>query len=352
VQGRDDAEKVKYFIKNAIEHWEVAYVLFIGNHHIVPRRVCHTNILSDVTINFTSELYYADIYDENGSFSSWDADGDGIYGEWYFGEKAEDNPIDLYPDMAVGRLPCKNSNEVQGVVNKIITYEQTAAASSWFKNIVAVGGDAFPEHEGNEGEIMTQNVLDVMTDFHPVKLWASAEYLGPFGLKIAGAINHGCGFLYMAGHGNTMVWAAEPQGSVGFFTIFHMPLLINNDKLPVCVTTGCHNNKIEKQSCWGWQLLKKPFGGSIATIGSTAIGYAGFEYGGGGIDWLELQFFTEYASGTEILGNMWQQAITSYLDHYPIDWDVPAGDNCAVDAKIVQEWIIIGDPSLKIGGYR
>ena len=29
-QGRDNPEKIKYFIKNAIEEWNIKYVLFIG----------------------------------------------------------------------------------------------------------------------------------------------------------------------------------------------------------------------------------------------------------------------------------------------------------------------------------
>ena len=41
-----------------------------------------------------SDLYYADVYDENGNFSSWDADGDSIYGEWN-GENSQDKKISL-----------------------------------------------------------------------------------------------------------------------------------------------------------------------------------------------------------------------------------------------------------------
>jgi len=43
--------------------------------------------------------------------------------------------------------------------------------------------------------------------------------------------------------------------------------------------------------------------------------------------------------------------ITAHLDTYPINWQSPAGSNSALDAKTVQEWILLGDPSLVIGGY-
>jgi len=54
---------------------------------------------------------------------------------------------------------------------------------------------------------------------------------------------------------------------------------------------------------------------------------------------------------TEILGEIWGNVIKNYLKTYPIDWNTPAGSNSALDAKTVQEWILLGDPSLKIGGY-
>ena len=52
-----------------------------------------------------------------------------------------------------------------------------------------------------------------------------------------------------------------------------------------------------------------------------------------------------------IIGDIWQNTLKKYLANYQIDWNLPAGLNCAIDAKMVQEWILIGDPSLKIGGY-
>ena len=46
-----------------------------------------------------------------------------------------------------------------------------------------------------------------------------------------------------------------------------------------------------------------------------------------------------------------RNAISGYLDRYPIDWDTPAAWDFAIDAKTVQQWVILGDPSLRIGGY-
>ena len=121
--GRDKAEKLKYFIKFAKDIWGIKYVLLVGDYRKIPiRYVYNSNNYPDFPEpKFVSELYYADIYDENGSFSSWDTDNDGIYGEW-IGDEAEDKNIDLYPDVCVGRLACRNVREVRIMVDKIIKY--------------------------------------------------------------------------------------------------------------------------------------------------------------------------------------------------------------------------------------
>ena len=87
-EGRDDAEKIKYFIKDAIEEWNITYVLLIGGRKgqrpgfYVPGRYV---ILDDGVADFPylSDTYYADIYKNNGTeFDDWDSNGDDIFGEW------------------------------------------------------------------------------------------------------------------------------------------------------------------------------------------------------------------------------------------------------------------------------
>jgi hypothetical protein len=371
VQGSDDQEKIKYFIKDAIETWDIAYVLFVGNFNQVPIRYCYNNdnYSNYPELKFISELYYADIYDENGNFSSWDSDGDGFYGEWD-GEVAEDKPINLTPDVCLGRLACYNVGEVETVVSKIINYEKKPADPSWFKRMVVVGGDTYEDFEGYEGEINNQRAIDEMDDsFTPIKLWASNGKLNEKGWSIIREINKGCGFWYLSGHGGAHIWVTytftPDRSRLGELTSYDLFFLFNLYKLPVCLVGGCHNSKfavptsIPKKSwnpftwfkeCWSWQLVSKPYGGSIATIGATGLSWYGVEYGGGGTDWLNVQFFKEYANDTVILGQIWKNAITNYIDTFPIDWETEFGGVSSIDAKTVQEWTLLGDPSLTIGG--
>jgi hypothetical protein len=147
-QGRDKPEKIKYFIKTAKEAWGISYVMLVGDFQTIPIRYVYNadNNTGWDEPCFISELYYADLYDKDQNFSSWDASNNGIYGEWY-GDVAKDPDIDLFPDVSVGRLACINEAEVRDMVRKIITYETTAYGQAWFHRFVVVAGDTYPESE-------------------------------------------------------------------------------------------------------------------------------------------------------------------------------------------------------------
>lgn len=369
-QGRDNQEKIKYFIKDVIENWGVIYVLFVGSADLVPVRYSYTNdnYPEYPEPKFISDLYYADIYDSSKGFSSWDNDDDDIFGEWV-GDFAEDGPIDLTPDVRLGRLACVDETEVQIVVSKIINYETKPADVSWFKRMVVVGGDTYSEYPGNEGEIYNQMALDVMDGFTPVKLWASTGTLTKKPWSIVREINKGCGFIYLSGHGNSKLWTTYSSGGhlVGNFRLFNMLFLFNQKKLPVCIVEGCQNSKFDMNSsnakggfwrvflswfnaCWSWRLVTVPHGGTIAAIGPTGLCWYSVEYDGAGSNWLSLQFFKEYASGERVLGEIWMRCIKGFLADNPIDWGTPSGSGSCIDSKTVQEWVLLGDPSLTIGG--
>ncbi|RLF29382.1 MAG: hypothetical protein DRN05_01900 [Thermoplasmata archaeon] len=380
-KGRDDAEKIKYFIKTAVEEWGVKYVLLVGGMKgqwgkwYVPVRYVHMD--DGWEDKFITDLYYADIYDSNGNFSTWDSDNDGIFGEWYE-DKAEDEGIDLYPDVCVGRLPCRNVFEVKIVVKKIIDYETKTFGKDWFGDMLVVAGDTYPESQnpnwtGYEGEYYAERALENMTGFNPVRLYASD---GSFSKQsdVIKALSKGCGFVYFVGHGNPTTWGNHPPNSTSFITglkVWSMYRLRNHGRFPVCVVSGCHNcqfdvsilrffNKTGRYrgeatpECWGWWLTRKIGGGAIATIGCTALGYTkedkiSFD---GGLNWLEVEFFRSYGQKhIHVLGETWAEAVSSYIDTFPIDWNSSAKNDSFIDAKVVESWNIIGDPSLMIGGY-
>ena len=171
--GVDKPEQIKYFIKDAIETEGITSVLLVGGLRNVvlskPRDnpnegskgwylpVRYTNLFDNPKFpletpvyydpGVISDLYYADIYGPNGTFSSWDPNGDGVFAAWGKPGVSNDTGIDMYPDVALGRLPCTSVAEVRTVVKKIITYETTTNGSAWFNKMTVVSGDGFLDQE-------------------------------------------------------------------------------------------------------------------------------------------------------------------------------------------------------------
>ena len=168
-EGTDEPEQIKYFIKDAIEQWGIKYVLLVGGLKSViyakPKDnancgvtgwhvpVRYSNLISGEP-GYLCDLYYMDIYKEGGEFDNWDSNGNGIFAEWSSEEGPPEDILDLYPDVAVGRLACRNIQEVRDVVNKIITYETTTYGSDWFERMMVVSGDGF----------LDQHDLDIQWD--------------------------------------------------------------------------------------------------------------------------------------------------------------------------------------------
>ena len=163
--GVDKPEQIKYFIKDSLETWGVKYVLLVGGLKSLiwanPREntnygakdwrvpVRYSNLL-DSEPGYISDLYYADIYKKDNNnesvFDNWDSNGDGIIA-YHKGPSTKNDKLDLYPDVSLGRLPCRTNDEVKNVVDKIINYESSLADPSWFKKMTVVSGDGFLDQE-------------------------------------------------------------------------------------------------------------------------------------------------------------------------------------------------------------
>ena len=359
--GRDNQEKIKYFIKNAIENWLTGSVLLVGGSNYVPARDTYVRIANDPQYGeevFVTDLYYADIYDSEGGFSSWDTNNNDRFGEYDWEGQYYDE-VDLYPDVYIGRLPATSGTQVTTAVNKIMYYENNPGyLQDWFANFVAIGGDTFVGDTNQilEGEYSNEKAIEIMNVFIPNRLWATNGKLGgvvPTGVaNIQTAINDGCGFVDFSGHGNTNIWATHPHENSniwiptpfppGGFRITNIQSLANGNKLPIVTVEACSTAKFNiDTNCFNWAFLYQNGGGAIGIFGATAIGYG---YGGtaviqGLIGKIGLDTYRGYRlDGATTLGGMWARSINRYIKSNMND-----GDH-----KTVREWILFGDPTLAI----
>lgn len=391
--GRDKPEQIKYFIKDALEAWDISYVLLVGgkrgqrNTWYIPPRYSNLDDWSDWDYHYLSDLYYADIYKADGTFEDWDSNGNGIFAEWSRDSEQKD-VLDLRPDVSVGRLACRNKLEVYTVVNKIITYETQTAGKPWFTHMIVAGGDTFPnpydEYEGEMEVKRSAMYMDAVVE-STTFLFASDETLTRR-TDLIRELNKGAGFVHLAGHGTPSIWSTHPPHDMDTWIdgigLADMLRLRNRNKLPIYVIGGCHTHKFDVTvqelckgvvtdglhyfspdredygafwlfewvpECIGWQLVSLRHGGAIATIGNTGLGYG--TPGNSTLDglggWLEPRFFHAIGiQGKTTLGEAHGQALIDYIDRDGVDVNKDR-----IDRKTVEQWVLLGDPSLKIGGY-
>lgn len=218
---------------------------------------------------------------------------------------------------------------------------------------------------------------------------------------ILNTLNKGSGFVFMSGHGSPNSWGDHYPGCPGnrqygsagslavtnikpwlpfvSFPLYPIDSLDNGEKLPVTIIGGCHNSQfnvsmvlgvldllpyyfprakelhmwchgVPVPECMGWRFVRSPDGGSIATIGNTGLGYGmpgKVLTIGGGDGWITIEFFRQYGEHNQnVLGQAHSQAITEYIKTFDMN-DLESGH-----PKSVQQWVLLGDPSLQIGGYK
>lgn len=399
-EGVDEPEKIKNFIMSAKEKWNITYVLIVGgltsytnaydkddcNHGSrdwnVPVR--YTNIVEGAEIGCPSDLYFSDIYKYDESkgktdFENWDPNFDVIFAEYYKHPGVQNDRLDLYPDVYLGRLACRNIFEVMLMVNKIINYEKAPANPSWFKRMVVIAGKTFDLYEGvPDGEVVCNTALDYMGDLidDPVTVYVSNNDTGgyrPTTDEIIEAFSQGAGYVNFQGHGNPIAWDTiwadgnYPKDWSGGLRLFNFWRLANGRRLPVVIVGGCHNalynvsiyktlhssefggdhwywtHGTPAPVCFSWGLCVIPYGGAIASTGCTGYGMG---YVGKPISLsseMESNFFYQIGQqGATTPGQAHGGSIRKFINENGLG---------QVEYHCITVFELFGDPSLHLGGY-
>jgi hypothetical protein len=355
--GRDLPEQIKYTMKDAIETNSISSVLLVGGVEKIPIRRSYVSLWGLEDDGMITDLYYSDIYDADGNFSSWDTNNNDKFGE-------SSDRVDLYPDVHLGRLACDSIQEVNITVDKIIHYETETYGSEWFNTMIFIGGNTFRWSPGNDGEKNNEIIMGIMSQFTPKIIWTSK---GNFNRQtISNTITDGAGFLDYSGHGFEHGMGTFTSSGLRMkqYLTSYIKDQKNGYKLPIIFFDACLTAKIDyilqdtlnyskiknivtfivkalgvntsqRIPCYAWSFLKHEGGGAIATIGATRTAYGGIDSGAGK---MSIEFFSAYNS-SEYLGQMITQMQNGYI--------TDVND----DAFTVEEFMLLGDPTLKIGGY-
>ncbi len=238
----DQAERIKRCIAEYQQKQGIRYVLLVGDADMFPVRYTKTDRAVPEAFNtafYVTDLYYAALYRQNGSFDDWDANNNGYYGE--LNGESHSGPINidqvnLEPIVAVGRIPASTLDEVTRYVQKAIRYELHAYNAGWAKNALLL---ATHEPILNACKTQVRIANDYLKDYSSSVLSSTGSPCASAGSLTAAAItqkiNSGVGLVGYMGHGNSGSLAL-PGGGWG---IGNIPQLTNVNCPTIVAAFAC-----------------------------------------------------------------------------------------------------------------
>jgi len=247
---------------------------------------------------------------------------------------------DGIPEISIGRLPARSAAEARRMVEKIQSYEQSAAGS-WLARALFVtglpkfGGEINPFVRSSEELI----VAAVPAGLRREKLFLERSLVrdprfvtdrvpDPQATKkILQLFNQGLGLAHYSGHGGLNVWEDRQ-----LLTLEDVPGLKNGERLPLVISMSCFTAYFDdtELGCIGEELVNARGGGAIAFWGSS-----GRSSMHGNFQLSELVFRALFETQIETVGQLFDAVKARYLD---------AGGN----RQMADAYVLLGDPALQL----
>jgi hypothetical protein len=269
-----------------------------------------------------TDTYYADL---DGDF---DADGDGIYGE--YGE----DTYDWVPEMYVGRLPFDDVDTLTAAADKIVTFAQYDADYKW-DTLLGAGSIEFD----GDSSIIVQMIYDQIIAPNGYRGYRMYEQPGPIrpdewlthDAFVARLSSHPAGMVMSASHGNQYcAFAGE-----AFVCDTDTPSF-SDDQPAVVFSSACDNADLTVDHSLGESFARH---GGVAYIGSTSTTHPG-NLGEASLVFLVMMSQTLADNAPLGVGLAWSKQL--YMDtFFPLHWY----DN-GLYLRNFFGFTLLGDPAL------
>lgn len=255
--GRDNQEKIRNFIKNAVTSNGTQYVLLGGDAEIVPyRKTWCRKAIGDWNDTLPCDLYYSDL-DGN-----WDVNGNGVFGEM-------SDSVDMYPDVWVGRAPVSISEEVMRFSDKFTTYCQSNGAD-YLKKVLLVGMD-----------------LDNLTPTAEAMEYYCANYIPPqynitkvydsqssnHKTSMLNALNSGVNICFHSDHGTVDSTGCGNKNHSWNIYSNEFYGLTNFSQYSVFTSTACLHGAFDFSDCAMENFFNAPLGGAVLCMTNSRFGW-------------------------------------------------------------------------------
>ncbi len=264
-------EKIRRCVRDHIDNHRTRWVVLGGDSlpggkGLVPGG--HLTVHAQERGGIPTDIVYL-------SKTNWDADGDGVYGEW-----KDDRAAISYPDgrVGLGRVPTRTAADVAAFTEKVIAYESRYPATSFAKRMVYTCTDspAYPKVRkswdayvakawsgGNVGRFFSQETP-----------WDKDGEPGSYPLSAGNLVDlissKTTGKLHIHGHGHLPTWILERSK----FTAKHVAQLKNDGAYPLITTVSCNTGEYDSQTDPSIveSMLRRPKAGSVAIVAPIRTG--------------------------------------------------------------------------------
>jgi hypothetical protein len=192
--GRDDAERIRLFLKDARANWGIEFALMGGDEPLIPMRrafISHLPLAEPgSSIALPTDQYYACLDGD------WNADGDARWAETpdpSTGDPGDD--ADVIPELCVGRAPVLTRQQANDFVDKTLRALRLAPPADSLDVLLVAGGlfvTGFPPvsllstvAEGLRGRIDTTTSARFTRLYRDPEQWPGASLLTPASMLAA-----------------------------------------------------------------------------------------------------------------------------------------------------------------------
>ena len=185
---------------------------------------------------------------------------------------------DAAPEIAVGRLAVNTLAEAQTVIDKIVSYDESARVAGWQRRALFVADN--PDSAGDFRAVSDQIVAGYTpSDLRVVRAYlpgdattpATPDEIGATRATIADTIQSGALMVQYTGHGAPNRWTHE-----GIWRTLNIPALANGSKLPLVMTFNCLDGYFAHPNSASFSMAelmqRHAGGGSVAAISPSGLG--------------------------------------------------------------------------------
>lgn len=264
VTDTDSSEKIRETIRHTAQSGHLKTIVLVGDIPLhdatgqvispgVPthRAQAKVNVLFGSEPHLATDNWYADLTD------------DGV------------------PELAVGRLSCRDADQLKVIVAKTLAYENQATPGAWQRNlnfVAGVGGFGTLIDSMLEGATKKFLTDEIPPHFHAQVAygsWQSPYCPDPreFRDEMLRQLNEGSLFWVYMGHGHpqNLDQIQVPGGQYPILSLTDVPLLRNQSTRPIAIFLSCYSGAFDATADCLAEHMVRAEGGPVAALAGSRV---------------------------------------------------------------------------------